>query len=174
MQIPKDIFWLNYAKNNGCIYCHRRFAKNKNFDGHVEHVHLYNLCFFTCATCKNTLGDQLIHSKYVEGWQKNILQKMKNYHPIFDSYFGVNQIQHSNGYRTKCIMCMKNIRAFLCPNFCCGSCCSCKYHKSHYQHLQPEKFHHTYICGSDTKIKLKNSPKQSYYLKQYYFVRIGI
>ena len=200
----QDIFWINYAKHNGCICCHKPFAKNRNFNNYVDNVKLYDMSLYTCATCKNMLGDSLVHKRYVEPWQMNLLTKLKtksSTRPIFQGYYGINQVHQSNGYKTKCITCIKNIRNCLCPHFKCGACCGCKYHKSHFNQIQHNVYNVTdYISTSymmsfastecHTKMKMKNNIKNkniklsddrqrpsrpsSYRPKRYYFVSIEI
>jgi hypothetical protein len=203
-----DIFWINYAKHNGCVSCHKPFAKNRNFNNFVEHVKLYDMSLYTCATCRDILGDSLVHKRYVEPWQTNLLNKLTRQgkakttnRPIFQGYYGINQVHQSNGYKTKCITCIKNIRNGLCPHFKCGACCGCKFHKSHYHKLQPDIYNLSDVFNSSytfslsasncqTKIILKNNKKNkniklsderqrpskpsSYYNKRYYVVSIEI
>ena len=154
---PKDIYWINHAKQYGCINCHRPFPKNKNYNKNVESVTIYNtIHLYTCNTCKNILGDSLIHSKYIHQWQNNLCRKIINYKPIFGNYYGINQIQQFNSYRCKCIDCLKNIRNLLCPHYKCGACCHCKFHKSRYNNIL--------IDTIDTiKIKVKIPRKTKHY-----------
>jgi hypothetical protein len=193
-----DTFWINYAKQYGCIHCRKPFAKNKTFNGFVESVKLYDMHLFTCTTCKELLGETLVHKRYIEPWQSNILKKMKpNTHtcrPIFQGYYGINQIHQSNGYKTKCITCIKNIRNCLCPHFKCGACCSCRYHKSHYHQFTQDLYHmnvqtlhinehHSHAPSTTLKMKMKQ-PRQrptkmthsssNAKTKRYYFVAIEI
>ncbi len=157
---PQNVFWQNFARCNGCINCHRPFAKNKNYNSNIEHVKLNDITLFTCSTCKNILGDQLIHKKYIEPWQTNIVRKVKSWRPIFEDYYGINQIQQSNGYKTKCITCIKNIRHSLCPHFKCGACCSCKFHKSHYHQLQEDIYNIFSCMRNHTRTTIKINIKQ--------------
>jgi hypothetical protein len=172
-QPSQDIFWINYAKQYGCINCHKPFARNRNFNNFVDHVKLYDMSLYTCSTCRSVLGDNLVHKRYIEPWQTNLLKKIKtsskSCNLIFNGYYGVNQVHQSNGYKTKCVTCIKNIRNCLCPHFKCGACCGCKYHKSHYHQLQhqPYMYHsgttHTFSfassSGMHTTMKMKNHQK---------------
>lgn len=169
----QDIFWVNYAKQFGCINCNKPFAKNRNFNNYVDHVKLYDISLYTCSMCRTMLGDNLVHKRYIEPWQTNFLKKIKTSNktcnPIFNGYYGVNQIHQSNGYKTKCVACIKNIRNCLCPHFKCGACCGCKYHKSHYHQIkhQPNIYYlgETYTLSFTssnsiyTTIKMKNYQK---------------
>jgi hypothetical protein len=208
---PMDIFWINYAKCNGCICCHRPFAKNRNFNNYVDNVKLYDMSLYTCATCKDALGDSLVHKSCVEPWQSNLFNKFTRqgsqsktkvtFRPIFQNYYGVNQVHQSNGYKTKCITCIKNIRNGLCPHFKCGACCGCKFHKSHYNNLRHDTYNlsdvftasYTFSFSESnfqSKIIMKNNQKNkniklsderqrptkpsSYHKKRYYVVSIEI
>lgn len=168
-QQPQDIFWINYAKHHGCINCHKPFAKNRNFNNYVDHIKLYDMSLYTCSTCRSMLGDNLVHKRYIEPWQTNLLKKIKTNtktcNPIFNGYYGVNQVHQSNGYKTKCVACIKNIRNCLCPHFKCGACCGCKYHKSHYHQIQhhPHIYHlgeiYTFSFTASTTMRMKNNQK---------------
>jgi hypothetical protein len=132
-----NIFWQTYAKENGCSYCRKPFSQNKNYN-ETDTVQLAGINMYVCSTCKNTLGECMIHKKQIEHWQSQLLRKLKNLKGasiLFENYFGINQIQHSHSYKTKCITCFKNIRNCLCPHFKCGACCGCKFHKSHYKQI---------------------------------------
>jgi hypothetical protein len=208
LHLPVDIFWINYAKHHGCISCHKPFAKNRNFNNYVENVKLYDMSLYTCSTCKDVLGDSLVHRRYVEPWQTNLLNKLTRQgktktssRPIFQGYYGINQVHQSNGYKTKCITCIKNIRNGLCPHYKCGACCGCKFHKSHYHKLQPniynlsDVFNASYTfsfttSNCQTKIMMKNNQKNknikmsderqrpskpsSYHTKRYYVMSVEI
>jgi len=104
------------------------------------------------------------------------LKKIKTCRPILGGYHGIHQIQHSNGYKTKCITCIKNIRHSLCPHFKCGACCDCKFHKSHYQQMQPNTYHlFSYVSVTSTSLKVKMKQQyvnSSHRSKRYYYVKI--
>lgn len=56
---------------------------------------------------------------------------------MFTNYFGERQIERCHSFNMKCAECLKNVKNVRCPHNMCGTCCNCKYHKSHYNQATP-------------------------------------
>lgn len=137
-----DTFWQNFTHYHGCSFCHQRFPKNKVTFLPNETVKLYDMNVVVCSKCKQQLGESLIHIKYVNRWQAQLLQRLHfARNPFFINYYGVNQINQCHNYQQKCIKCLTNVRNLRCQQFQCGKCCQCKFHKSHFQ--QNDSYHAT-------------------------------
>ena len=130
-------YWKHFKNLNGCAYCMRC-----NLDNTYGKVKICEFEIAVCNRCKNILGDNMIHKDQLEYWQINLMNKLKNSkncpsHSIFKNYYGESQIARCKNYFLKCSECLKNIRNIRCPNSRCGTCCQCKYHKSHYEQANP-------------------------------------
>lgn len=137
-----DVYWWMHRNVKGCAYCQRIIASPK--DGRItpdEHecVHLNSLNIYVCKKCKHILGDNMIHKDDIDGWKLSLIRRLRGnrYTNMFNNYFGEKQIDKCFGYSMKCSGCLKNIRNVRCSEHKCGSCCKCKYHKSHYENASP-------------------------------------
>jgi hypothetical protein len=106
-------------------------ATNKHIN---DSIIIDGLSIYVCKRCKNMLGDVAIHSSMLDPWKISLIKRLRGnrYSNIFKNYFGEKQIEKCISYNMKCSECLKNIKNVRCPHFKCGSCCNCKYHKSHY------------------------------------------
>lgn len=137
-------FWEQYSQQYGCGYCGGAI-KHKTYK---DYIFLCGMNIQVCQRCKDILGDTIVNKKELHPWQSNLLRKMSKtrnnqtnpIHPftsVINNYYGENQVAKCKSYYLRCTECLKNIRNIRCPNFCCGSCCHCKYHKSHYEQASP-------------------------------------
>jgi hypothetical protein len=133
------VFWHEYSKAHGCAYCG---DKNKFLCADTMDIPGCNITIHLCKRCKNVLGDTLVHKNVLQPWQLNMLSKRRSRSPhttamIFGSYYGDKQVSKCQSYYLKCTECLKNIRNMRCPKYQCGTCCQCKFHKSHYEQASP-------------------------------------
>jgi len=136
-----DVYWWLYRNIKGCAYCNRVIAPPKDAScSYTKHnkqddvLSVNGLNVFVCRRCKNTLGDNIVHASTLEQWQLSLVRRLRgNRHSqMFKNYFGENQLSKCHAYNMKCSGCLKNIKNVRCPHNQCGSCCNCKFHKSHY------------------------------------------
>jgi hypothetical protein len=131
-----DVYWWLYRNINGCAYCNRAITPPKD-DKRIKGsdvVVVNGINLFVCKRCKGMLGDTTTHISELEPWKIGIIKRLRGTRcsALFKNYFGENQIEKCNAYNLKCTNCLKNIRNVRCLHNQCGSCCGCKYHKSHY------------------------------------------
>jgi hypothetical protein len=130
----KSVYWFNHAQQNGCSFCGK--CKNE-LKQKMPFLKLSTLNVFVCNKCQTNMGTRIVHKKDLSPWQQKMVQRRSNYHNecIFKNYFGENHLSWCNKYNMKCVNCLKNIRNDRCTQFCCGKCCHCKFHKSHYENV---------------------------------------
>lgn len=181
-----DIYWWLFRNIKGCGYCNRIMAPPK--DGFKSSnviytddncVHLDSLTIYVCKRCKDLLGDTVIHRSHLDGWKLSLLQRLRGNHhsSLFDNYYGTKQIDKCFGYNLKCTECLKNVRNVRCTNNKCGSCCKCKYHKSHYETATPGDIiisfdiytliHTTVSFNDNFSQRKKRCIKKSLYVQNY-------
>lgn len=125
-----NTFWKHYAETNGCAFCCKYSSKTKGSFVNVDTLKVY-----VCKHCQTNIGKQFVHKRLIDTWEAQMARRKSGYHPncLFKNYFGENILSWCHRYNLKCVGCLKNIRNERCGSFCCGKCCQCKYHKSHYE-----------------------------------------
>ena len=137
-----DMYWWIHRNVKGCGYCNKTITTPKDGYGSPEKhdcIHLNSLNIFVCKQCKALLGDNMVHKNDIDGWKISLMRRLRGNRcsSIFTNYFGEKQIERCFGYNLKCSECLKNIKNLRCQEHKCGSCCKCKYHKSHYEGASP-------------------------------------
>lgn len=142
-----DVYWWLYRNVKGCGYCNRAIAPQK--DGlmigkklDANHCILSiddNMNIYVCQRCKNLLGDCVVHRSQIDPWKVSMMKRLRGHRcsNIFKNYFGEKQIERCQSFNMKCSECLKNVKNVRCPHDMCGTCCNCKYHKSHYTQATP-------------------------------------
>lgn len=153
------IYWLQYQSVHGCAYCKRPFTKDTITVGNSDTINLKGHEIHVCKRCKNILGDCVIHASLLDPWQVALMRKLKTYRAgsLFDNFYGENQVNKCQSFHLKCVKCIKNIKNIRCPLFQCGTCCQCKYHKSHYAQAAPDDT----IMSFNITLLLRPWPKRS-------------
>lgn len=131
----------------GCGYCNRTIAPpkdgfmiGKKIDVNQFMINIDNkLNIYVCQRCKNTLGDHVIHKSQIDPWKISLMRRLRGHRcsSMFTNYFGEKQIERCHSFNMKCAECLKNVKNVRCPHNMCGTCCNCKYHKSHYNQATP-------------------------------------
>jgi hypothetical protein len=131
----KSVYWMNHAQQYGCSFCGK--CKNELKQKNHLFINISTLKVFVCNKCHANMGIRIVHKTEMNPWQQKMVERRSNYHNecLFKNYFGENHLSWCNKYNMKCVNCLKNIRNDRCIHFCCGKCCHCKYHKSHYESI---------------------------------------
>jgi hypothetical protein len=137
-----DIYWWMHRNTKGCGYCNKTMTSPNDGYGTPENhdcIQITSLNIFVCKQCKTLLGDNMIHKNDIDPWKTSLMRRLRGnrYSNIFNNYFGEKQIEKCFGYNLKCSECLKNVKNLRCNKHKCGSCCKCKYHKSHYDDASP-------------------------------------
>lgn len=145
-----DVYWWLYRNVKGCGYCSSAIPRPQK-DGSMlvlpkDDPHSCVVTFdqtpfsiYVCKKCKNLLGDTVTHKDQIEPWKVSLIKRLRGHRcsNIFKNYFGENQIDRCQAYNMKCTGCLKNLKNARCLFDMCGTCCNCKYHKSHYDQATP-------------------------------------
>lgn len=142
-----DVYWWLYRNMKGCGYCNRTIAPpkdgfmiGKKIDVNQFMINIDNkLNIYVCQRCKNTLGDNVVHRSQIDPWKISLMRRLRGHRcsSMFTNYFGEKQIERCHSFNMKCAECLKNVKNVRCPHNMCGTCCNCKYHKSHYNQATP-------------------------------------
>ena len=177
-----DVYWWMHRNTKGCGYCNKTMTSQTDcceIPKDHDIICINSLNIFVCKHCKSMLGDTMFHKSDIDAWKVSLMRRLRGirHSPIFNSYFGNKQIDKCFGYNMKCSECLRNVKNLRCNQHKCGSCCKCKYHKSHYDDASPGDIIVSFdiyrlistslILNDNVSQRKKRNTKKSYYVYKF-------